>query len=118
MEKQKKRRAYERYSYKVPVKISIGRLTGYADTDINFYSLALLNNYSRRGIYFETDTLIPPGTPVTMNIVRSSDNEKDTNEEAYKANVIWCKRIPGEKSKLFGIGLMYDRFGNNCIFGF
>ena len=118
MDRQLKRRAFERFKYKVPAKIFTSHHNGYKSKTVHFYSIACLNNYSRCGAYFETETSIPPGTSVTIKIAGFTGTDECEKEEGYKANVIWCKRISGSHNKLFGIGLMYDKLGNNCIFGF
>lgn len=82
--------------------------------DCGTYAYGRMYNYSRGGIYFESDTAFKPGTCVRIDI--EEDIEETQNSLAvshYYAAVMWCKEI-SEAVVLYdyGIGIEFTRGKN------
>lgn len=118
MNDSQKRRAFKRYKYRVPVKVYADGYNGYQAKNEANHSIALMKNYSRGGVYFETDTFIPPGTLVTVSFSNEPDILTSQTGKNSKAKVVWCKKLTKPGSKSFGVGLKYDTFSNCFFFGF
>lgn len=110
-------RAFRRYKYTVPVKI-YNDSERHRQKNMNAESIALLKNYSRGGVYFETQTYIPPGTLVSISFADEPDLLASSTGKQSKAKVVWCKKIGKAGSQVYGIGLKYDSIGNHFFFGF
>ena len=65
---------------------------------------AKMSNFSRDGIYIETDRAFEPGSNISIKMISSRG---DPSEKAYHmrdGQVIWCKQFDGSTSR-FGIGI-------------
>ncbi|MGD9182921.1 MAG: hypothetical protein PVG15_15675, partial [Desulfobacterales bacterium] len=62
-------------------------------------------NYSRGGLYFESDYAPLPGTEIYIGIEKSP---YDFGPDLYRARVQWRKELSGQTSKYaFGVGVKY-----------
>lgn len=62
-------------------------------------------NYSRTGMYFESDFGPRPGTDVFIGI---EDSPYSEGHDVYRARVVWCKKLPEQASFFyFGVGVKY-----------
>ena len=92
-----KQRRHKRKHYLAPIMI--------ADEDTRFYYRAKLFNYSKTGLYFESDHQPEPGS--TINIYMEKYSPKAKGIEAHKgylAKVKWTKEILDEYTFYYGIG--------------
>jgi hypothetical protein len=66
---------------------------------------AKMYNYSRGGLYFESDFAPLPGTEIYIGIEISP---YDLGPDLYRAKVRWRKELSGQDSKYtFGVGVKY-----------
>jgi hypothetical protein len=66
---------------------------------------AKMYNYSRGGMYFESDYAPLPGTEIYIGIEKSP---YDLGPDLYRAKVRWRKELPEQDSKYtFGVGVKY-----------
>lgn len=66
---------------------------------------AKMYNYSRGGMYFESDYAPLPGTEIYIGIVKSP---YDSGPDLYRAQVRWRRQLPGQDSQYtFGVGVKY-----------
>jgi hypothetical protein len=66
---------------------------------------AKMYNYSRGGMYFESDYAPLPGTEIHIGIEKSP---YDLGPDMYRAKVRWRRQLPGQESKYaFGVGVKY-----------
>lgn len=66
---------------------------------------AEMHNYSRGGLYFESDYAPLPGTEIYIGIEKSP---YDLGPDLYRAKVRWRKELSGQASKYaFGVGVKY-----------
>ncbi|MBU0992858.1 MAG: hypothetical protein KJ737_10235 [Proteobacteria bacterium] len=113
------KRSFTRYTYEVPVQIFTGARKGDDFLNEKCPSLvASLSNYSRGGMYLESEYSIPQGTSISINLVRPEIDTATGIRKNYHAKVIWCKKIIGSAMPMYGIGAMYEKFGNDAVFGF
>lgn len=69
------------------------------------YYEAKMYNYSRGGMYFESDYAPLPGTEIYIGIEKSP---YDASPDLYRARVRWRKELSGHVSKFtFGVGVKY-----------
>ena len=62
-------------------------------------------NYSRGGMYFESDFAPGPGTDVFIGIENSPYS---SDHDVYRAKVMWVKRLPdGASFFCYGVGVRY-----------
>ncbi|MGD8268536.1 MAG: hypothetical protein PVH69_00080, partial [Desulfobacterales bacterium] len=54
---------------------------------------ACIANYSSGGLYFESDTLITPGTNIYLGIFGSPYSESAAEYECYCVKIKWCKDL-------------------------
>ena len=66
---------------------------------------AKMYNYSRGGLYFESDYAPLPGTEIYIGIEISP---YDLGPDLYRAKVQWRKELAGQESEYaFGVGVKY-----------
>ena len=71
------------------------------------YYQAKMFNFSRGGMYFESDFAPLPGTEIYIGIENSP---YDFGADVYRAQVRWRKQLADEKSKYtFGVGVRYSQ---------
>ena len=62
-------------------------------------------NYSRSGMYFESDFAPKVGSDIFVGIENSPYSE---GHDVYRARVVWCKELPEEASYYYyGVGVKY-----------
>ena len=69
----------------------------------NYYE-GRMANYSRTGIYFETDFAPAPGAEIFIGI---EDSPFSNGHDVYRAKVIWCKNIKHRRSYYYGVGAKF-----------
>ena len=78
--------------------------------DCGSYTYGRMYNYSRGGIYFESDMAFKPGSCVRVDI---EDSNSGPAADHYYATVMWCKEIvDAVVLHEFGIGIEFDRTMN------
>ena len=66
---------------------------------------AKMYNYSRGGLYFESDYAPLPGTEIYIGIEKSP---YDFGPDLYRVKIRWRKELSGQESKYaFGVGVKY-----------
>jgi hypothetical protein len=69
------------------------------------YYEAQMYNYSRGGMYFESDYAPLPGTEIYIGIEKSP---YDSSPDMYRAQVRWRRELPPHNSKYtYGVGVKY-----------
>lgn len=69
------------------------------------YHVAEMGNFSRGGMYFESDFAPLPGTEVYIGIERSP---YDAGPDLYRAEVRWRKKLsPHQSTYDYGVGVKY-----------
>ena len=81
MDKSSERRSKSRLHYGTPITIE--------DSTVCFLHKAWLDNFSGRGLYFETDLLLPPGTKVCIGIHDSSNSFFSEDNGRFIVEIIW-----------------------------
>jgi hypothetical protein len=90
-----KKRRGSRIYYWTPITIQ--------ESGVYFLYRARLSNYSRSGIYFETDLLLYPEAEVYVGIQDKSHRIFSEDHGSFLVNVIWRKRLT-ESSFKYGYG--------------
>lgn len=91
-------RTSKRFGYEAPLIIK--------NCDRGTYAYGRMYNYSRGGLYLESDTALNPGTQVRIDIEASAAGP---NADHYYATVQWCKEISAAVVLYdYGIGLEFD----------
>jgi hypothetical protein len=67
---------------------------------------ACIANYSRGGLYFESDTLITPGTNIYLGIFGSPYSESAAEYECHRVKIKWCKDLYNSDFK-YGYGAQH-----------
>jgi hypothetical protein len=67
---------------------------------------ACIANYSRGGLYFESDTLITPGTNIYLGIFGSPYSESEAEYECHRVKIKWCKDLYNSDFK-YGYGAQH-----------
>jgi hypothetical protein len=101
---QKERRNSPRYNHRAALSFSI--------FNSEKHYQAQMFNCSQRGMYFETDREIRPGTSLYLRVVR---NLPDLRQEAFPwvfrtvalGEVKWCYQLTKVGSAKYGIGVAY-----------
>ena len=79
---------------------------------------AKMHNYSRGGMYFESDYTLQPGSNIYIKV---ADYRSDPHEilfgDGYQAQVRWCRKIPGIDIARFGMGVQYQDPDSWPVFG-
>ena len=64
-----------------------------------------MSNYSRTGMYFESDFAPKLGSDLFIGIENSPYSY---NHDVYRAKVMWCKKLPENASfYYYGVGVKY-----------
>ena len=93
------KRASKRFGYEAPLVIK--------NCDCGTYAYGRMYNYSRGGLYLESDAALNPGTQVRIDIEASPNG---LAADHYYATVQWCKEISAAVVLYdFGIGLEFNR---------
>ena len=91
-------RASKRFSHEAPVIIT--------NFDSGTYAYGRMYNYSRGGLYLESDITFQPGTGVRIDIEASQNG---LAADYYYATVKWCKEISAAVVLYdFAIGIEFD----------
>ena len=99
MDKNPENRNNARISYKSPVTIE--------NLKAGIIYQARMLNYSKYGLYFETDSMLPLGEEVYIGIEYSPySNSRDTYE-CVRAKIMWRKTLPTSFFK-YGYGVKYS----------
>ncbi|MGD9348569.1 MAG: PilZ domain-containing protein [Desulfobacterales bacterium] len=97
-------RASKRFGYEAPVIIK--------NCDCGTYAYGRMYNYSRGGLYLESDAALHPGTHVRIDIEASHNGPA---VDHYYATVQWCTEISAAVVLYdYGIGLEFDRAVNGA----
>jgi hypothetical protein len=67
---------------------------------------ACIANYSSGGLYFESDTLITPGTNIYLGIFGSPYSESSAEYECHRVKIKWCKDLYNSDFK-YGYGAQH-----------
>jgi hypothetical protein len=95
MDRAFKKRRGSRIYYWTPITIQ--------ESGVYFLYRARLANYSRSGIYFETDLLLYPGAKVYIGIQDTGHRLFSEDHASFFVNIIWRKRLT-ESSFSYGYG--------------
>jgi hypothetical protein len=69
------------------------------------YHEGRMYNYSRTGMYFESDFAPAVGTDIFIGI---EDSPHSSGHDVCRAKVIWCKKLPDKASFFYyGVGVKY-----------
>jgi hypothetical protein len=69
------------------------------------YHEGRMYNYSRTGMYFESDYAPPVGADLFIGIENSPYS---SDHDVRRAKVVWCKKLPDNASYFyFGVGVKY-----------
>lgn len=91
-------RDYFRYKYRAKILLETYSTGAY-------YQAKMLN-YSRGGLYFESDYAPLPGTDIYIGIENSP---YDFGADIYRAQVRWRTKLSKKKSKYsYGVGVRYN----------
>ncbi len=91
-------RASKRFNHEAPLMVE--------KCDGATQAYGRMYNYSRGGIYFESDVAFQPGTCVRIEIEKSQNNLAANH---YYATVRWCKEISAAVVLYdYGIGIEFD----------
>jgi Tfp pilus assembly protein PilZ len=63
------------------------------DLKAGIFHKATMINYSKSGMYFETDSILQPGTEIYLGIENSSDASFVDEFECNLAEIIWRKKL-------------------------
>ena len=75
--------------------------------DCGRYTYGRMYNYSRGGIYFESDAAFKPGSRVRIDL---EDSQSGLAADHYFATVRWCKQICDAVVLYdFAVGIEFDR---------
>jgi hypothetical protein len=96
----KKRRGLRIY-YWTPITIQ--------ESGVYFLYRARLTNYSRSGIYFETDLLLYPEAKIYIGIQDTCHKLFSEDHGSFLVNIIWRKRLTGSSFNYgYGAKLTFD----------
>ncbi len=99
MDKNPENRDNARISYKSPVTIE--------NLKAGIIYRARMLNYSKYGLYFETDSLLPLGEEVFIGIEYSPYSESRGSYECVRAKIMWRKKLPTSFFK-YGYGVKFS----------
>ena len=71
------------------------------DLKAGIFHRATMLNYSKNGMYFETDSIMEPGTEIYLGIEDSSDVAFADEYECRRAEIMWRKKL---KKSFFNYG--------------
>ena len=91
------RRSGKRFPHRSTVMIE--------DTDKGYFYYGTMHNYSAGGMYFESDFVARPGTPIK---IRVENPPFKTSPREYPASVVWYEPLDQEESIYnYGIGVRF-----------
>ena len=97
MELNPENRATPRFDHETTVMIE--------DFPAGQYHEGRMHNYSRTGMYFESDFAPKIGSDIFIGI---EDSPYSSGHDVYRARVVWCRELPEIASYYyFGIGVKY-----------
>ncbi len=99
MDKNPENRNNARISYKSPVTIE--------NLKAGIIFQARMLNYSKFGLYFETDSLLPLGEEVFIGIEYSPYSDANDTYECVRAKIMWRKQLPTSFFK-YGYGVKFS----------
>ena len=71
------------------------------DLKAGIFHKATMLNYSKNGMYFETDSIMEPGTEIYLGVENSSDESFADEYECRRAEIMWRKKL---KKSFFNYG--------------
>lgn len=71
------------------------------DLKAGIFHKATMLNYSKNGMYFETDSIMEPGTEIYLGVEDSSDVAFTDEYECRRAEIMWRKKL---KKSFFNYG--------------
>jgi hypothetical protein len=91
------RRLFPRQACHHPIK--------YRSVEMDGYSEAIVYNYNKIGMYFETQAILMPseGLHIIMS-AHSQSSQEPENFLYYTAQTVWCKSISGTDNPMYGCG--------------
>jgi len=92
------RRKSERSTYETAVALE--------SLDADTSMVATMFNYSKEGLYFETDTFITPGKEIFIGIAKSPYSHGAGKYECHRVKVKWIKELY-ESSYRYGYGVKH-----------
>lgn len=92
------RRKSERSTYETAVALE--------SLDADASMVATMFNYSKEGLYFETDTFITPGKEIFIGIAKSPYSHGASKYECHRVQVKWIKELY-ESSYRYGYGVKH-----------
>jgi Tfp pilus assembly protein PilZ len=98
MDENPENRYNARISYKSPVTIE--------NLKAGIIYRARMLNYSKHGMYFETDNLLGPGDEVFIGIEYSPYSDSHDTYECLRAKIMWRRKLPTSHFK-YGYGVQY-----------
>ena len=105
MEQYLEKRSEPRLFYWTPITIG--------ESGVCFIYRARLANYSRSGIYYETDLLLYPGTKVYIGIQDSTHRFFSEDYGSFLVKIIWRKRLTGISINYgYGATMIFDKTEN------
>ena len=99
MDENPENRNNARISFKSPVTIE--------DLKAGIIYKARMLNYSKHGLYFETDDVLPLGDDVFIGIEYSPYSDAQNTYECLRAKIMWRKTLPTSHFK-YGYGVQYS----------
>ncbi len=72
----------------------------------HYYAYAQMRNFHQKGMYFESDYAIQPGSNISikMDDVSSNYDCDSSSRKVHHATVKWCKQIKHGEDKRYGVG--------------
>ena len=92
------RRKSDRSNYETAVALE--------SLDADTSMVATMFNYSKEGLYFETDTFITPGKEIFIGIAKSPYSPGTSKYECHRVQVKWIKELY-ESSYRYGYGVKH-----------
>jgi Tfp pilus assembly protein PilZ len=92
------RRKFERSTYETAVALE--------SLDAGTSVVATMFNYSKEGLYFETDSFITPGKEIFIGIAKSPYSQGTSKYECHRVQVKWIKELY-ESSYRYGYGVKH-----------
>ena len=99
MDKNPENRYNARINYKSPVMIE--------NLNAGIIYKARMLNYSKHGLYFETDSWLQLGDEVYIGIEYSPYSDSHDTYECLRAKIMWRKKLPTSHFK-YGYGVQYS----------
>jgi hypothetical protein len=97
--KNPERRAKARLAHVAPINIR--------DIRTGATYQARMFNYSDTGIYFESDSLINPGSAVFVGILRAPHEKNPSDYNCYRGVITWREKLPEDAHFYYGYGIKF-----------